>query len=267
MRTKKRLAGLFAAAVMLAACGASVRPPVAASQANAGQSAAQTPAPPAQSETLRPLTDETLPQVFAAFFQGRWETVEGAAEHMALPEGMVFFADLDRDDTPELYITYSTGGGKQTGLFAYDVSGAQPEELGGVYLPVAPGVDAALEFSLWEGEKTRVLYTEGELPVGAANPARYVTESFLTLVDGQLSVKELTRVVTEGETAYFDPAQDGRQVDEKEYQELRRACLAAEKPLETIKASGNFDFLEEGEYFAGYIRESLEQWRKDHPQT
>lgn len=267
MKRGKKLLWLCTAAMLLTACGGAPAGSalVPAAEPGLGQSGAQTPEPPRESAPPT-LTDETLPEAFAAFFEGRWQTVEGAAEHMALPEGTVFFADLSGDGTPELCLTYSTGGGKQTGLFVYDISGPEPMELGLAYLAVPPA-GTALEFSLWGGSGTRVLYTKGELPVGAANTTRYFTESFLSIADGRLVTSELNYSENGTQAAYYSASQEGKEITRQEYETLRRERLESPEPLETIRAGEDFNFFEDEKCLAEQVSTGLKQWREDHPQN
>lgn len=209
------------------------------------------------------MPNDKAAEAFAGYFAERWQTVEGAADHMSLPEGTVFFADVSGDGAPELYLTYSTGGGKQTGLLAYDVSGGTPRELGMAYLAVAP-VGNALEFSLWGEGQERVLYTKGELPVGAANTVRYFTESFLTFSEGRLAATELDYSVDGPQETYYDGSPTGTQVSKEQYERLRAEKLGTQEALETVPQSEPFEFFENDAALAEQVRKALEQWRQNH---
>lgn len=259
MKTKAKLSVfLFAVLIALTSCGT-----------GASSSPEKVPASSSSSAAFRADSSSALPQealssVFASFFQQQWPAVEGAADAMALPEGTVFFADMDGDGTPELFLTYSTGGGKQTGLLAYNVSGETPKELGSAYLAVAP-LGSQLEFSLWEEGGQRVLYTQGELPVGAADPTHYHIESFLSLSDGRLVLAELNYSETEGRSpVYYRTPQSSETVSAAEYEALRCALLPGGEPLETIDAGEPLDFLEDLPAFETAVREAWERWTQGH---
>lgn len=206
--------------------------------------------------------DEQLAADFADYFQDRWQTVEGAADGMALPKGQVFFTDLDGAGMPECFVTYSTGGGKQTGLLVYELGGAKPVELGGAYLPIAPPNTDGLEFSLWGDNESRVLYTQGIVLVGGANPVRVTTECFLILSDGQLVCNEMTYSTTPEETTYYSSPFDAESISQAAYEKLRSEYLHSLKPCEFVKTGKTVDFLLNSDAFADAVCAALMQWRR-----
>ena len=191
---------------------------------------------------------------FPAYFQEYWKDAEDAAA--SLPEGTLFFADLDGNSQPELYLTYSTGMGKQTGILAFDLSSEQPELLGSAYLGVAP-LDERMEFTRWEEENGAVLHTDGIIPVGAANQMTPHIESFLRLTADGLTVEELHYTVQDtGETIYYS---GGEPITEEEYRRLRRE-QCGDGIGAAVAVSSELNFLEEPEAFVSALQEGCRSW-------
>lgn len=121
---------LLAGAMLLTSCTNSGGAPVDNGHASDGSTTVDNSAQGNQADAAAH-RDEQMAADFAVYFQDRWQTVEGVADGMALPKGQVFFTDLNGDGAPECFVTYPTGGGKQTGLLAYVLGGEEPIELGG----------------------------------------------------------------------------------------------------------------------------------------
>ncbi|MGN0664280.1 MAG: hypothetical protein ACI4L5_04315 [Negativibacillus sp.] len=198
---------------------------------------------------------------FPDYFQEYWQTAEDAPA--SIPEGVVFFADLDSNAVPELYLTYSTGMGRQIGLLAFDLQKEKPECLGVSYLALAENGDT-LAFSLGGENEKPVLTTKGQVPMGAANSNREYIESFLTLSNGQLNTSELTYSVDENKNViYYNASQDRKEVSQQEYKALRSEYLRSDEPLLTIQTSGKLNFLENTDLFADSLKESLKNWQEN----
>lgn len=197
-----------------------------------------------------------------AHFEEYWHQEVPAGT--ALAEGHLFFADLDGNAFPELYITYSAGMGKQTGLLAFAAQGDAPELLGNAYLAVPPaGEEQELAFTLWGEGQARVLHTEGIIPTGVANLEQEYIESFLSLSEGRLVLRELAYTVLEDEVIYYNGTQDRERVSQQEYEAIRDDYLASAEPLTAVETSDTLSFLEEPDAFARAISDAFAQWSEE----
>lgn len=200
-------------------------------------------------------------QRFEAYFAQRWQQVEGAEESMSQPRGSVFWTDLDENGVPELYLTYSTGMGKQTGLLAYDLSGEDPVELGQGYLGFA--WDENTQLRLGKNSGGPVLILTGETPAGAANPDRFYEEIYLTYSDGAYSLDALaysqnqdTQLYTDLATGQtFSPAKFDSYKQQRFLLESTYVVLAVEKPIDYFEKEGEL---------AKEISRQLRRWESSH---
>lgn len=201
-------------------------------------------------------------QRFEAYFTQHWQQIEGAEEGMSQPRGTVFWADLDENGVPELYLTYSTSTGRQTGLLAYDLSGEEPVQLGQGYLGFS--WDENTRLRLGKNSGGPVLILTGETPAGAANPDRFYEEICLTYLDGAYSLDALaysqnqdTQLYTDLATGQaFSPAEFDSWKQQRFLLESTSLVLAVEKPIDYFEKEGEL---------AKEISRQLRRWESSHP--
>lgn len=209
-----------------------------------------------------PVSASRQAQRFEAYFAQRWQQVEGAAQGISRPRGTCFWADLDENGVPELYLTYSTGMGKQTGLLAYDLSGEEPVELGQGYLGFA--WDENTRLRLGKNSGGPVLILTGETPAGAANPDRFYEEACLSYSGGIYSLDALSYSQNRDTQICTDLA-TGQTFSEAELDSWKQRRFSLEGTAQVLTAEEPIDYFEKEGRLAKQISRQLRRWENSHP--
>ena len=105
-----------------------------------------------------------------------------------LGDGKAFLADLDGDNVPEIFFLYDNWRSSRGVVYAID--GESVRELG--EFDAASFYNQDLSFELYQGEEGAILHTQSVLETGVADPREPVTDYYLSLQDGKLTVQEIS---------------------------------------------------------------------------